>query len=134
MQKIWPYCKITEEFSYGVKQGTNKRVGYNPEKVGKSTQHWYTSQLNRKDGEIGDVKRIARNVTKKPGWLGQSGIFLGDCEYFAQRLDDIRKHFLSQHPGISKDLFYRCPICGLKTSPSLMLGNIWTRALQSPNG
>jgi hypothetical protein len=106
-----PYSISTEEFSYRVKQGTNTKVGYHPEQCGKSTQHWYTCKLNQKDGETGDVKRITRFVTKKPGWIGQSGIFPGDCEYFAQRLDDVRKHFLSQHPGISRDFIYKCSIC-----------------------
>ena len=67
-----------------MKQGTNTKVGYHPEQCDKSTQHWYTCKLNQKDGETGDVKRITRFVTKKPGWIGQSGIFPGDCEYFAQ--------------------------------------------------
>jgi hypothetical protein len=106
-----PYCNSLEEFSYGVWLGTNEKVGYHPEMIGSSKQHWYICQLNEKDGKTGDVKKIARSVSKKPGWLGQDGIFRGDCQYYAQRVDDIRKHFLSQHPGISRDFVYKCPVC-----------------------
>jgi hypothetical protein len=73
-----PFCLNTKEFSSGVKQGTNKNVGYKPEKSEKKIQQWYFCKLNRKDGESDGVKKIHRDVTKKPGWFGDSSIFVGD--------------------------------------------------------
>jgi hypothetical protein len=106
-----PYCNSPEEFSHGVWLGINEKVKYNPEVINAKKQNWYTCQVNENDGKTSDVKRIARSSSRKPGWLGQTGIFRGDCHYYAQRIDDIRKHFLSQHPGISKDFVYKCPVC-----------------------
>jgi hypothetical protein len=45
--------------------------------------------------------------------------FRGDCAYYAQEVDDIRKHFLSQHPGMSQDYVYKCPICGFENKSSI---------------
>ena len=109
-----PYCNNTKEFSHGAWQGTNEIVGYHPDESGTSIQHWYICHLNQKDGITSDVKRIARVKSKRPSWLGQDGIFRGDCAYYSQKADDIRKHFLSQHPGMSQDYVYKCPICGFE--------------------
>ena len=61
-----PFSLSIKEFSSGVKQGNSKFVGYNPEKNGKKTQHWYFCRLNRVDGEDETVKKIKRDVAKKP--------------------------------------------------------------------
>ena len=106
-----PYCNSTQEFSHGVVLGINEKVKHEPETVNGKNQNWFTCQVNLEDGWNSDVKRIFRTITKYPGWLGQPGIFRGSCEYFTQRLDDMRKHFLSQHPGISQDFVFKCPVC-----------------------
>ena len=106
-----PYCNSTQDFSHGVSLGTNEKVKHEPEIINGKNQNWFTCQVNLMDGWTCDVKRIARSNSKKPGWLGQPGIFRGNCEYYSQRMDDMRKHFLSQHPGISKDFVYKCPVC-----------------------
>ena len=53
-----PFSLSTGEFSSGVRQGTNKIVGYKPEQSGKKIQQWYFCKLNRKDGESDGVKKI----------------------------------------------------------------------------
>ena len=68
-----PYCNSTVEFSYGARLGTNKNVGYHPEMIGSSKQHWYICQLNKKDGQTGNVKKNSQVCLKEtrlawPGW------------------------------------------------------------------
>ena len=92
------YCNSTQEFSYGVTLGTNEKVKNKPEIVNGKNQNWFTCQVNMKDGWNSDVKRIARTITKSPGWLGQAGIFRGSCQYYTQRMDDMRKHFFVSAP------------------------------------
>ena len=100
-----PFSNSMEDFSAGVRYRNNVRVGYRPEEDGGRLQHWYLCKLNQRDGEDQNHKRIKREVTKKPGWFGEAGPFPGDCKYFAQRLDDVRKHFITHHPGISRRFY-----------------------------
>ena len=79
-----PYCNSPEEFSHGVWLGSNEKVKHNPEVINGKNQNWYTCQVNENDGKTSDVKKIARSSSRKPGWLGQNGIFRGDCHYYAQ--------------------------------------------------
>ena len=109
-----PFCTNIKEFSSGVKQGTNEIVGYRPETIAKKRQHWYFCKLNQKDGESDNVKKIHRDVTKKPGWFEDSSIFVGDCHYVSSRLDDVRKHFITHHPRISSDYIFKCTNCTYK--------------------
>ena len=84
-----PFALSTEDYLAGVRVGTNKNVGYKPEKDGRKVKHWYYCKLNVKDGADESVKKVNRDVTTKPGWYGDRTIFPGDCQYFAQRLDDV---------------------------------------------
>ena len=88
-----------QKFPCGVKEGTNKMVGYKFETVEKKREHWYLCRLDQKYGRGENVKKIHRDLTKKPSSFEDSSIHGGDCRY----VDDVRKHFITHHPGISSD-------------------------------
>jgi hypothetical protein len=97
-----------------VKEGTNKIVGYRFEIVEKKREHWYFCKLDQKDGRGENVKKIHRDLTKKPSWFEYSSIYGGDCRYVSSKMDDVRKHFIIHHPGISSDYIFKCTNCVYK--------------------
>ena len=105
------YCNSIQEFTHGMITGTHENVNSNPETVNGRNQNWFTCQMDIKDGWTNDVVRTSRAPGRSPNWLGQPGIFRGNCKYYTQRPDDMRRHFLSQHPGISQDYVIKCPVC-----------------------
>ena len=105
------YCNSIQGFTHGMTTGAHKHVNLNPETVNGRKVDWFTCQMDIKDGWTSDVVRTRKAPGRSPNWFGQPGIFRGDCEYHTKRQDDMRRHFLSQHPGISQDYFIKCPVC-----------------------
>ena len=104
------YCNSIQEFTHGMITGTHENVNYNPEIVNGRKQNWFTCQMDIKDGWTPGVLRTSRAPGRSPNWFGQPGIFRGNCEYYTKRPDDMRRHFLTQHPGISQDYVIKCPV------------------------
>ena len=88
------YSNSVQGFTHGMITGTHKYVNKKPENVNGKINNWYTCQVNISDGWTSDVHRQNKASLKSPNWLGQSGIFRGDCEYYCRKPDDMRRHFL----------------------------------------
>ena len=105
------YSNSVQVFTHGMTTGTHQYVNKKSENVNGKIDNWFTCQVNIIDGWTPDVHRQNKASLKSPRWLGESGIFRGDCEYYCKKADDMRRHFLHQHPGICQDYVTKCPAC-----------------------
>jgi hypothetical protein len=104
------YSNSVQSFTHGMVTGTHKFVSKKSDDVnGKDVR--FTCQMNIIDGWTSDVHRQNKGLDKRPKWMEKPGIFRGDCEYYCKKPDDMRRHFLKQHPGISQDFITKCPAC-----------------------
>ena len=103
------YTNSIQVFTHGMVAGKHEFVDRKSDASGKDVR--YVCQKNICDGWNADVHRQVKLPGNMPKWMDQPGIFLGDCKYFCKKPDDMRRHYLKQHPEISKDYLTKCPAC-----------------------
>ena len=103
------YTNSIQVFTHGMVAGKHEYVDRKCDASGKDVR--YVCKKNVRDGWNSGCHRQVKLPGNFPKWMDQPGIFVGDCKYFCKKPDDMRRHYINQHPEISKDYLTKCPAC-----------------------
>ena len=106
-----PFSNSVEDFSSGVKQGKNVRVGYKPEQDGGKLQYWYLCKLNQKDGEDEGLKGLRGMSPRRQGGMGSLEFSQVIVNTLPKGLMMFRNILSRIIPESLMDFIFKCAIC-----------------------